>query len=105
MQIFNLLLPLIIIALVICFIELLRNERVYKHRLKINNKIYETRMKELHEWGNLVNLGEMLLTSRPKYSLDWSIMDSVTYDHVLHRFWRLDLDSFYSEEYRVGNKE
>lgn len=105
MEIF--LLGLVAIGVFICIFScmmLIRNNRVYKHRMRILDKIYYTRLKELREWGTYVKLGEMSPSSEPRYSLDFDVMNEVDYDYVLNHFWRLDFDSFYPEEYRVGSK-
>lgn len=80
------LLVLAALTMTMCLVFLVRNERVFKFRMKLNHNIYEKAVSDRKSGRR-----------DPKRDY-WDGYDTVSYDEMFWKFWRR-LDSFHDPEY------
>jgi hypothetical protein len=82
----NLLLIICLVSLVICLLFIIRNNMVGAYRHRVISKIYNEAIQAIY--------------ANRKATLNYDILDTVSYDSMLLKFWK-PLESFFPEEYRV----
>lgn len=74
-----------LILIVFCLLMLLRNERVYHYRSRVIAKISNDHV--------------ACINTKQPYTLSWDILEKVSYNDMVIKFWR-SFDSFFPPEYR-----